>query len=337
MVKYSKLLIFILILFILISISCKTSTIGINIIEPAEIKLPKYINSVAIINRCFTHEESKKLSDIKLIINNENLYNKQLAINTCLYKMEKILQNSARFDIKKIPDSMQIYGSGGEIISAYLGWKDVAEICKSVDADALIILESLYFDSFFNKYYNDSTKALNSINYNVNLNTYWRIYDYKNQKIIFENYVSKSELWQDVNLLDYENNNIISNEDVIYWLSENIANKFAYYISPIWIWEDRIYYKNRNKDFKKAHKLALKDDWDKAARYWKKQVKNKNRKIAGMACYNMALVAEIKKNWDLAIYWASKSYYIYKFEPALGYMNTLKKQQAKYNEVIEQL
>ncbi|HEY6899107.1 MAG TPA: hypothetical protein VI233_00630, partial [Puia sp.] len=52
------------------------------------------------------------------------------------------------------------------------------------------------------------------------------------------------------------------------------------------------------------------------------------RKVAGRACYNMAIICEINGDLEGAIQWAQKSYENYNNRLALSYVNVLRNRQA---------
>ena len=49
------------------------------------------------------------------------------------------------------------------------------------------------------------------------------------------------------------------------------------------------YYVKGTDNFKIAHRKAQRRNWDEAGELWKKETENSDIKIAGRACYNMAM------------------------------------------------
>jgi len=79
-------------------------------------------------------------------------------------------------------------------------------------------------------------------------------------------------------------------------------------VVPTWFPVDRLYYRSQNRDMLMGEKLALNNEWLKAAEIWNRETKNKNPKIAAKACFNMALACEMEGKLDLGINWLVKSY-----------------------------
>ena len=66
-------------------------------------------------------------------------------------------------------------------------------------------------------------------------------------------------------------------------------------------------------------------DWDGAAELWLEDTKSPKRKVAGRACYNMGIHAEINGDIYKAYEWAKKAYSDYKIKEGLTYSNILRK------------
>jgi hypothetical protein len=67
---------------------------------------------------------------------------------------------------------------------------------------------------------------------------------------------------------------------------------------------------------------------------WAKETDNSNGKIAGRACYNMAIINEINGDLDGAIKWAQKSYENYDNHLALKYVKILNNRKVD-NEILK--
>lgn len=98
---------------------------------------------------------------------------------------------------------------------------------------------------------------------------------------------------------------------------------------PFNIRVSRDYYVKGTPNFEIGKRRAQAGKWDSAAELWLLETKNTNPKIAGRACYNMAIINEINGNLDTAIEWASKSYTDYGDKLGLRYVNMLKNRVKK--------
>jgi hypothetical protein len=85
-----------------------------------------------------------------------------------------------------------------------------------------------------------------------------------------------------------------------------------------------------------ARRKAQTGNWNDAAQLWQQETNNPDRKVAGRACYNMAIISEINGELDAAIAWAQKSYENYNNRLALYYVNILKNRKVSMDLVKEQ-
>jgi hypothetical protein len=90
--------------------------------------------------------------------------------------------------------------------------------------------------------------------------------------------------------------------------SESLGRFFGAKLIPSWIQVDRLYYSSSHPEMILAEKYALNNEWLKAAEIWNKETKNKNKRIAAKACYNMVLACEMEGKPDVGIDWLVRSY-----------------------------
>jgi hypothetical protein len=79
------------------------------------------------------------------------------------------------------------------------------------------------------------------------------------------------------------------------------------------------------------------NEWAAAAEIWNKYVNDPDPKIAGWACHNMALAAEMEGDLDAAVEWAKKAYLDYNNKKSRNYINILKNRIADQAKLKEQL
>ena len=82
--------------------------------------------------------------------------------------------------------------------------------------------------------------------------------------------------------------------------------------------------------------MARTGNWKGAEEVWLKETNNTSRKIAGRACYNMAIISEINGDIDKAIEWAKKAYENYNNRLGLTYVNILKNRKINDNILQDQ-
>ena len=66
--------------------------------------------------------------------------------------------------------------------------------------------------------------------------------------------------------------------------------------------------------------MALVNEWEDAMEIWNHFADDPKKKVAGRACYNMAVGCEVLGKIDLAKTWAKKSYSVFGNKKAVDYL-----------------
>jgi hypothetical protein len=139
--------------------------------------------------------------------------------------------------------------------------------------------------------------------------------------------------------LNFQGGNILATSAALLGQKEAVLKAGNYageaYASRIIPWSQRVsrfYYVRGDRGFTVAKRMARAGDWDQAGKLWQHETTNPSRKIAGRACYKMAIISEINGDVNGAIQWARKAYEVYRTPFALEYVNIL--QQRLNNEAV---
>ena len=73
----------------------------------------------------------------------------------------------------------------------------------------------------------------------------------------------------------------------------------------------------------------------KPAKLWKLETTHAKRKVAGRACYNMAIISEINGNLSEAMQWAQKAYEDYNCRLGLTYVRMLEHRMIN-NDILDE-
>lgn len=290
-----NLLLFILSLCALTScmITDSVRTIQIEIMKPGIFVIPEKLNTVAVFNRdlfksdtcIFTYHNGYG------IIADSTIRCHDLS-NTCVDALSNFFEKEEYFrKVINYRDSANSLWTGNITID------NPDEFFEKTNSDICIFLD------FFNL-------KNTHIAYYQSLYTQARL----SWTIAFKTDTS-SYVYNQVDTLIFENNGIFlkSIKDkrlklILMNASEYLGRFFGTKMIPSWIQVERLYYKSNNLDMLQAEKYALENDWLKAAEIWNKETKNKNKRIAAKACYNMALACEMEGKPDVGIDWLVRSY-----------------------------
>jgi hypothetical protein len=326
--------------------SCKTAHISIQVLKPAQITLPADVKTIAFVNRSLPDKKDRVKNVIEGAFTGESIFADRIGSEECIKGVLNGLNNSPRFGAL-MPTGVDLRGSGGRQFANPLDWETVERICKTSGADALACLE--VFDSnnrtgMSNRKVTkkEKEKEITYVEYtatlNIDIESGWRVYFPASRQIIDQNIYNDSKSWSSTSDAGKKAEQGLPTKD--HAVSEAgfyAGNQYARRISPLWIWVGRDYYKKANDDFERARRKVAVNDWKGAGELWEKYVSDSNPKIAGYACYNMALASEMDGTLEAAIEWAKKAYVDYKLKNARYYLNILQQRLNDQYRLDEQM
>jgi hypothetical protein len=175
---------------------------------------------------------------------------------------------------------------------------------------------------------NAGSLSIPAIEHNVavssNLKTGWRIYD-PSSRTILDEYILVTNISMGGSGINpvVAASGIIGRKEAVKDAGNKAGGAYASRILPYWIRVSREYFVRGDENFKTAQRKAQSGNWDGAAAIWNIETGSSNAKLAGRACYNMAIIAEINGDLNGAIQWAQKSYEDYRINLALQYLKIL--------------
>jgi hypothetical protein len=297
-------------------------TIQIEILRPAIFNVPKD-NTIAVINRDIFKSDTctfrysngyiknqimdgdsvNRLDTVKgLSFNYLDLYethtdtsiNYHNLADTCISSLVNFLESEKYFkSIIIASDSLRnLLKTPGSV-------ETKEELFEKTGSDVCVFLDYLHFKTTFNQYFLDPFTAKAMLIWTVAFKNDSSIYSYNLADTLF---YDQPQLQVYSKFKDKILNKLVNNSCI--YLGQSFGKKMI----PNWTQTERLYYKSNNPEMKNAQKLALEQDWIRAAEIWNRLSKNKNDKIVAKACYNMALACEMEGKPDLAIAWLVKSF-----------------------------
>ena len=165
------------------------------------------------------------------------------------------------------------------------------------------------------------------LNAKTKVETGWRIYDPNTRTILDQFFIYRDLNCQGGSFLTVGSAQPGRKEAVI-----NAGNRagedYATRVIPYCIRVSRYYYVRGNGSFSIAKRMARAGDWGSAANIWREATNSPSGKVAGRACYNMAIISEINGDLNGALQWARKAYEVYKTPYALDFVNILQQRQS---------
>jgi len=247
------------------------------------------------------------------------------------------LQQDSRFEVIKLLDTVKLRTPVMGSFPSALSWEVINKICLQNSVDILYCLD--VFDTQLkvtpvtvpvgqpptNPIDVLGKVAQQQANISTTIKTGWRIYD-PNKRLILDEYSDADVLTVTASLMNITNTAeaMIGRKEAIKQDANKQGHRYAIRILPYRFTVTRDYYVKGNPHFKMATRKARTGNWDGAGAIWQDQTNNPKRKLAGRACYNMAIISEINGDLDGAIQWAQKAYEDHKNRLALKYINLLK-------------
>lgn len=314
--------------------SCSsTNLMTLSVMEPAPVSLPSSIKSVAVVNRSQASNATQSIDAVHKVLSLESKDLQKAGAQASMHGLSDELMKNNRFNnVKPLNLDLRSYGAG--IFPSALQWDSVEKICRESNTDALFSLE--LFDAETKVNYTATPTNINvgianlpAVEHHMSMNTLvktgWRIYD-PSTRIILDEYI----LGRDINSSASGINPLVAASafngriEAVKDVSTQAGQAYAARILPYWIRVSRDYFVGGNDNFKTAKRKAQSGNWDGAAEIWKQETSDPDSKLAGRACYNMAIINEINGNLDGAILWAQKAYEDHRIRMALDYLNILK-------------
>ena len=328
--------------------SCSsTNTLTLSVTEPAPVYLPSNIKAVGIINRSLPSDKNKDLDQIQQILTIEGKDLDKDGTHQSVIGLQDELVNYMMFSEVKIINNIEAMSPGLGIFPSALSWDAIERICTENNVDAIFELSSFDTDSKIDyKAVQVQVAAplgvkIPAIEHRATITTFiktgWRIYDPANRAIRDEYTVNKQVTSRGAGINPMRAvEAVMGRKESVLKESNSIGHSYASRILPYKIRVTRDYYVKGTNNFEIAKRKAQTGDWDGAAVLWEKEVPNPDGKVAGRACYNMAIINEINGNLSTAIDWASKSYTDYNDREALHYVNILKDRIAENEQLVQQ-
>ncbi|WP_298505661.1 DUF6340 family protein [uncultured Maribacter sp.] len=333
----------------LLLVSCSaTHQLTMSAVDPAPVHIASDVQHIGIINRSLPAEGNSGIDTIDKILSAEGKNLDKDGAEAAIASVKSELQRLQRFDkvavIKDIPEIKKGLG----VLPASLSWDQVDKICKENDVDVLFSL------AFYDTDTKASVKATEmdlpnpvgikakvpavAITLRTQIQNGWRIYD-PATKIILDEYSFNNNLVSSGSGINPMKavKTIMNRKEKVVETSSHIGDYYAKRITPRSRRVKRDYFVKGTNNFEIAMRRAQTGKWNSAAELWEKEVSNPDGKIAGRACYNMAIINEINGDLNKALDWAQRSYSDYNIKEALSYVRILKYRMSQKRKLDKQL
>ena len=327
--------------------SCSTRLVTISVNEPAPVSLSGDLKKVGVVNRTVPSDDHEKINKLDQVLSGEgkNL-DKDGAEATIQGAKDELLRNE-RFESITVLAEEDLRSPTVNTFPSPLNWTEVERVCQDNGVDVLFTLE--LFDTETKLDYTTRPTTLKTplgnvkaIEHEARMTTIiysgWRIYDPQSKTLRDE--------WRVVEDITFTGRGInpvvaagglLNRKDAVLQVSTQAGQVYAQRILPYTVRVSRDYYVKGTDDFKVARRRAEAGNWDGAGDLWYQETKNPKAKVAGRACYNVAIINEINGELEVALEWAQKAYGDYGDKRGLTYVRILEDRIARRAKLQMQL
>ena len=332
--------------------SCGPSRyVSLNVTRPAEIALPADANTILLVDR--TKFKNQTMNVIEGILTGELPGDDRFAVQEAMNALKETLYNSPRFNVNVSPERLE----GNSLTAVFpdpLTWEQVNSLCSKENAEILVALE--VFDSDFTvwpgsrikkktvgegnnkqeiEYTEFYAQGVGSVDFGI------RTYYPNEKKIIDQQMVSEGHTWEETGSSPVEALGLlISKNEAIRYLANNIGESYAYKISPMPIRISRSFYgkSKRVDEVAAGSRLADVNKWQEAIDMWKTGLsKATKEKDKGRIAYNIAIGYEVLGEYGTALKWAEDSYALYGNKEGRNYARLIQQRINEENVLKEQM
>ena len=275
-----------LLLALLSMTSCKITDsiriIRIEIMKPVDFVIPENVKTVAL----FMRDLNKKHTNT--FVGDTTLKYNELT-NSCVNGLSGFLEKEAYFqNVNNYSDSLN-----DKLVDPDLMYYKSSRLFEITKADAIIFLDQFTIENGVSSFFDGTFRSRTDLSWTIKFRDESQPIFYNQTDTLF---FSKSQ-YKDI---QHKNKN---SQQIYLDASKYLGESFGTKLIPTWILDGRTYYHSKHPEMLKAEIYMKNYDWLKAGEIWNKQTKNKNRKIAAKACFNMALTCEMEGKYDLAMEW----------------------------------
>lgn len=332
---------------ILITFSaCKTTSVYIEVLKPADINIPGKHENITVVNRSLPSKGNKGGNFIEGMFSGEGIHQDRNASDNCINRFSITINEAPKY-VSTVNKDFDLRGTGTKQWPLPLDWDTVQKLASLYNSDLIIVLETFDSDSRYSSNTKNVTSTIDGQKVNrtkyierldVFIDAGWRIY-YPANKIVLD-----QQNFRDFKTWEYDDYDIGSarrklptKRNAVDQAGDYAGFMYAKRISPTWATEPRTIFKTKDPQMKAAVKYVNHRNWKDAYTIWDNLKSDADNKISTYALHNMAVYYEVNNDINLAIKFANDAYKKYNNNHTAKYINVLTYRQAEINRLDDQL
>ncbi|MCB9234104.1 MAG: tetratricopeptide repeat protein [Bacteroidia bacterium] len=303
-------------LLLLVAAGCGTSSVSLNLLQPAQINVREDVKSLVLVNRYRPDKGQKFWNFMEGLLTGEGIGEDRKGAEASLFGLSNVLRNSPRFSTTQA--NIEVPGSGLGTFPPPLSSDEVKRICNQFNSHAMVTVEAFDSDSdlkYGTRQVEEKTKegqkvtrTIHTVTANVRITVGWRLYSAIDGSLLDEFMMQQGMGFNAEGPNQAAaRNNLPSRENMTQDLGAKAGDAYARRISPNWIWVNRMYYSGGTPTMKAARNAVRVSNWELAEKLWKESLEDPKKKIPSKAAYNLALAEEMKGDLQAGVKWTQKS------------------------------
>jgi tetratricopeptide (TPR) repeat protein len=327
-----------LILVLLSTQGCKTyEYFSIDVLEPAEIYLPKDIEKILITHNAFPDSGNTEGTVFTIFGNtlSDTIYRDSVLAAIATTTLSEMLNQIQMLETETLDSLDFIFPDEPGAYSDRMVSK-IKIMCQQKNADAFLIMTSLKKEIEYDIYYGNFGNTFGE--FAVYMSSRWLLIDPFSLKLI-DNKRINDTLYLPVSkpFARTVDDNYDQSIELLYDAAAKTGILYGSYLSPHYTETDRMIFTKGHKHIKNGYLKALQGDWKDAAFYWREALTVQNRKVQAKASFNMALANEMEGLLEPALEWAKESYRFFPDTLNHTYIKILEARLRDQKEIVQQM
>lgn len=326
-----------------------TSSIRMQVLEPALITSPANIRTIAVIDRSRAGTTGEKvLGAIESIVTGEGIGADNFGRSRAIMGAVDGLRDSPRFDgVSPYTPPKEMETS---LFDRELSWDTAQRVCRAAGCQAILALETFDSNSSLDvqsrvertkdREGREIERTVFDAQRRTTVRTTWRYYDVINQQVL--DAIRDFDAIHTFSESDPRRERAISRlppqRDGVGFVGELAGRNYARRIAPTYVIVSRDYYGRGDELLKLGRRHVRASDWDGAQRRWddlyRSAVKARPR---GRAAFNMAVAAEVAGDLDLAAEWATEAAVVLGNRRARNYRASIDRRRMDQRRLEDQM
>jgi hypothetical protein len=334
-----------LITLLILGVSCSRKTVFFQVLKPSVLSLPPQVKTILIVERYRPTKPGNIGAVIQSILTRDRSLVDESGVDEVLQGFIDRTIHNPRFNYIRV--SQEMPGSGSGWFPDPISKDEVAKLCDTYHADALLCLEA--FDSERNLKIAPQTRTrmVNGANsiyvayvamLQMKVNVGWRLYDGKSFELYEEFKMSRTANWQRENVSQrLVTSALPSDLECIKSLGYAAGQEYADRITPNWYQVSRKVYISGDAELKRARRYMQTGQCQEAENIYLGLQGHPKRNVAGKALYNAAVAAECAGDLSRAILLSGKAYTEFGLRSGLSYQKVIQNRFDELQQLNKQL